>query len=718
MAETSISGIEYTIKGSTERAKTGVNKLVEALRNLRSALQTSSTRKLEQDLDDVDKSAKKTSTTLGKLTRSIGRIAFYRSIRAALRYITDGFKEGLDNAYQFSKITGYELAGTLDRLSSAGLKMKNQLGSAFGGLIMAAEPILLQLIALVTRAANALAQLMAIIGGKSTYLKAIDTVKEYGAAVGGAGQAAKEAMKYLAPFDELNRLPGDNGGSGGGGASVPDYSAMFEETPVSQALKDFATEFKLSVNDVLFDWSDLTGEQIAEKALAGLFALTGAGVGFLLGGVPGAVVGSILGLALGLVVDTLTFDHNGYLSKEELRKTLEIIGAGLVGFAIGGPGGALFSMLITVGLQMTLKSSVTKWLEDNLFGPIKKKWNNFIDEYPILAAILGWEKFTDLGPFAHSTSSHFTVGITANVESIEDMIPKGKKTLGGFTSNLQSANDKIPASQKKIGSVAKFLSWVSFFTRRPEIGTIAKFLKFTTGESFNRWINMGSTFVKQNFAPKFGRWISMGASFIKGKVESTMARWIQVGATFVRKRIDYSAMGPWIQMGAEFVRKKVSDSFNRVINMFANIIGRREDGGIFSDGKWKDITSYASGGYPQGSQLFWARESGPELVGTLGGHTAVVNNDQIVSSVAAGVARSIAGISFHMDGFSSASAFSAPTDGGIDEESIYRAMLRALNDSDVFPDEIDLDGSVVYRKMVQRNKMERIRTGINPMMTY
>ena len=36
-------------------------------------------------------------------------------------------------------------------------------------------------------------------------------------------------------------------------------------------------------------------------------------------------------------------------------------------------------------------------------------------------------------------------------------------------------------------------------------------------------------------------------------------------------------------------------------------------------------------------QMFIAREAGPELVGTIGGRTAVANNDQIVQSVAAGV---------------------------------------------------------------------------------
>jgi len=65
-------------------------------------------------------------------------------------------------------------------------------------------------------------------------------------------------------------------------------------------------------------------------------------------------------------------------------------------------------------------------------------------------------------------------------------------------------------------------------------------------------------------------------------------------------------------------------------------------GGIFVGGAWQDITRYATGGLPTTAQLFMAREAGPELVGTIGSHTAVMNNDQIVASVSDGVARAVA----------------------------------------------------------------------------
>ena len=53
------------------------------------------------------------------------------------------------------------------------------------------------------------------------------------------------------------------------------------------------------------------------------------------------------------------------------------------------------------------------------------------------------------------------------------------------------------------------------------------------------------------------------------------------------------------------------------------------------------LNAYASGGLPETGQLFIANEDGPEMVGSIGGHTAVANAIQIVESVAKGVARAV-----------------------------------------------------------------------------
>lgn len=46
---------------------------------------------------------------------------------------------------------------------------------------------------------------------------------------------------------------------------------------------------------------------------------------------------------------------------------------------------------------------------------------------------------------------------------------------------------------------------------------------------------------------------------------------------------------------------------------------------------------FASGGFPDEGSLFVANEAGPEMVGTIGGRTAVANNDQIVEGIRQGV---------------------------------------------------------------------------------
>lgn len=50
------------------------------------------------------------------------------------------------------------------------------------------------------------------------------------------------------------------------------------------------------------------------------------------------------------------------------------------------------------------------------------------------------------------------------------------------------------------------------------------------------------------------------------------------------------------------------------------------------------VRGFASGGFPEMGELFVANEAGPEFIGSIGGRTAVANNDQIVDGIATGVA--------------------------------------------------------------------------------
>lgn len=67
-------------------------------------------------------------------------------------------------------------------------------------------------------------------------------------------------------------------------------------------------------------------------------------------------------------------------------------------------------------------------------------------------------------------------------------------------------------------------------------------------------------------------------------------------------------------------------------------IGSSVSNAVSSAASWVGSKlGFASGGFPEVGQLFIAREAGAEMVGSIGGRTAVANNDQIVEGIYQGV---------------------------------------------------------------------------------
>lgn len=198
--------------------------------------------KLRIDSSDADKAHKRVRR-LSNILSSLKRIAFYRAIRSVIKGIGQAFSVGVENAYWYSKTVGGEIgyvAEAFDRLSSAGFKADNQLGAALASLKAAVVPILIEIIRWVTIAADKLTQLFAILGGHTTYLKAVDYTKEAYENTAAGAAAAKEWKNQLMGFDEINRLEEPSSGGGGGGSAVPDYENMFEQAEV----EDWALRFK------------------------------------------------------------------------------------------------------------------------------------------------------------------------------------------------------------------------------------------------------------------------------------------------------------------------------------------------------------------------------------------------------------------------------------------------------------------------------------------
>lgn len=186
----------------------------------------------ESSFHGLEKALKRINTII----RSFGRIAFYRAIRSAIKYVTDALKEGTENAYWYSREFGDAtryISEAYDEIASKNFKMSNQLGAAWSTLIAAIEPIILRIIELVTYAADAVTQFFAAMSGKTIYMHAIDYNKEWAESADDAASSAKEWKNQLMGFDEINRLEEPSGTSRGSGKELPDYGAMFEEVPVN-----------------------------------------------------------------------------------------------------------------------------------------------------------------------------------------------------------------------------------------------------------------------------------------------------------------------------------------------------------------------------------------------------------------------------------------------------------------------------------------------------
>ncbi|RKI36743.1 hypothetical protein D7V86_24460 [bacterium D16-51] len=138
--------------------------------------------------------------------------------------------------------------------------------------------------------------------------------------------------------------------------------------------------------------------------------------------------------------------------------------------------------------------------------------------------------------------------------------------------------------------------------------------------------------------------------------------------------------------------KNVTDKFTaHALDAVFGTLSKKARGGIYKNGKWGDVTKYASGGLPGMGQMFIAREAGPELVGTIGGHTAVMNNNQIVASVSDGVFNAL-----------------SPVLTSLVNAINLMVSASANGNGDVY---VEIDGDNIARVVRRKNSDYRKRTG-------
>ena len=543
---------------------------------------------------------------LSTLLHSLGRIAFYRIIRGVIKAITQAFKEGLENAYAFSngiEGEGHRFAEAMDSMKTASSSMKNQLGSAFISLLAAIAPIINAIISLITKLADAIAQLFAAFTG-STYLKAADVPKKWADAAGGAGKAAKEWKNQLLGFDEINRLNEPNQGGGGGGGGIDDPSSMFEDSPIKESIKKFVDDFKALIN--AGDWKgagELLGNKINELLpTPEQWKAWGAKLGY---GLNGAIqtlyytlktidfygIGERIANFLNGALEQIDFTYLGAILVRKITLAVDFL-LGLLGNLDWGlVGKSIFDFL------MGAIREATEWLQSKDWEQIGKdiydKFKELIDNIDF--AELAKSFFTLLGIAFGALVSVLDGFFSDIVQGVKDYF-KGKfEECGG---------DVWEGFKKGIVDAAKGIyDWVKTNMVDPFVNAVKGLLGIHSPSTV--FEEIGTSIVdglQGGFSGAFDGFL--------GTVETL-----------------FGGLISWCQ-----------DAHNWIQDVLDGI-GLIGNGGIggFIGGLFGGVQKKASGGFVDEGQLFIAREAGAEMVGTIGGHTAVANNDQIVEGIRQGV---------------------------------------------------------------------------------
>ena len=183
--------------------------------------------------EGLDGAFKRMLPTISGLLSRFKSLVKYRILRAIIKQISEGFREGTENYYKYSEAIGGSFAPAMDSAVSSLAQMKNSIGAAAAPVIQALIPYLQMAVNWFITAINYANQFFALLGGQTSWsravpqtAKAFDKVKK---SAGGAGAAIKD---LLADWDELNIIQSESGGGGGGGggAAMEDYMNMFEES--------------------------------------------------------------------------------------------------------------------------------------------------------------------------------------------------------------------------------------------------------------------------------------------------------------------------------------------------------------------------------------------------------------------------------------------------------------------------------------------------------
>lgn len=606
--------------------------------------------------------SKATDASLTGAVKTIARYVFgIESLFFLAGKIRDLGAEGLSNLAKESDKT----KENINFLKASVSTFSNAIASAFAPVLNIAVPALTTIANWAARAATHVGMLIAALTGQSTFKKAVsvqtNVANGFNETAEAAGKAKKAINEYLSPIDEINKISSQSGAAGG--SSGGSLGNMFEDVPIENSVANLATKLKTFLAEG--DWEGL-GSYLADRLNVGMekvyavfswknagpkirnftkkFTTTfnsfvknldakklgnviGAGIDTIVRTVNGFVdniewklLGQKFGESIEGIIDDIDGKEIGKFLGTKFRVAIQFLSGlvstlpwGKIGTELGNAINGLFEGISPEDIAAIINGLITGSI-DLVKNFVKTaKWGNVLDaiidvfkglnteaRIGVIVAILGTLLLTCFKKVAIGASLVAAVGIL--IVALKDKIAAGLKKIGNqigdWFKDVMNGKGINAGGRKKVIDVV---------------------VNASKTKTFDNVLNDYQKIKAKNVTAAV-----KVSNVSKKDLDAVLSKYNTLKDKSVKVTLRYSSNPTGI-----------SRRIMRAVGL--------STGGIYKFGKWQKIEGYASGGYPASSRLFYANENGmPELVGRIGSNTAVMNNGQIVASVAAGVYRAVA----------------------------------------------------------------------------
>lgn len=476
--------------------------------------------------------------------------------------------------------------------------------------------------------------------------------------MGSAVESAKELKRYLAPFDELNVLPDQSSGSGGSGSGAGLGTGSGDlgiELPGYDFLKNAVTtqidEWKKKLEPLVSFVKKNIGEilelitTIGAALLAWKFS-----VGFLNGiealkALSGKELSMPLTIVAGGILTATGFKIEFSGIKDAIEKGLnslnfgEIIAGGLLGTAgIGVLGKGIGQFIAKAFSGTAVAQAITAGGGAISTGLIGAAIGGIVAGVPMFVTgvydAIKNGLSTLNGLLIPAGSALAGAGVGAIIGSLGGPIGAGVGALIGLVvGGLADLGIAIAQHWDEIKETTVNL-WNAIKEKTIQIWDSI------TGWLSSKWNSIKTTAI--DIWSGLSTAISNKWSIIKADASKFMSNLLDTFKTKFEK-----------------LKQTITDAISRIKSAFnfdwhLPSLELPHISVTYSDAPWAlarffgiysiphlSVDWYANGGFPDAGQLFIANEAGPEMVGSIGGKTAVANNDQIVEAIAQGVFRAV-----------------------------------------------------------------------------